>query len=158
MYQWRRDILHPHPDASIVILIFHSRIFSKLAPCALFAFQSVFRSHTASDGAGRRPTIDRSTHITAAHPSLGMFSLDRPRKSPLSIFVLACAVASVVFVALPQLAGSTVIDDALHALEDVEHLLDGYVEDESSTSLAERMSPGEDDEVEETPVRAPGLL
>ena len=93
-----------------------------------------------------------------AHPSLGMFSLDRPRKSPLSIFVLACAVASVVFVALPQLAGSTVIDDALHALEDVEHLLDGYVEDESSTSLAERMSPGEDDEVEETPVRAPGLL
>ena len=158
MYQWRRDILHPHPDASIVILIFHSRIFSKLAPCALFAFHSECVSFSHCIRRSRPSADDRSTHITAAHPSLGMFSLDRPRKSPLSIFVLACAVASVVFVALPQLAGSTVIDDALHALEDVEHLLDGYVEDESSTSLAERMSPGEDDEVEETPVRAPGLL
>ena len=40
-----------------------------------------------------RPSADdRSTHITAAHPSLGMFSLDRPRKSPLSIFVLAMAI------------------------------------------------------------------
>ena len=67
--------------------------------------------------------------------------------------VALLALGAVAFIGLYAVPGTNVAEDALAALETVEHMLKDYIDDETSTSIVETVMPGDEDVVAETAVR-----